>query len=189
MTKMLQGWMVVPALAAAYLLAGPPRLLVRLRQLAVAGVAMVAGSAVWPVAVSLWPADSRPYAGGSEDGSVWNLILGYNGLGRLFGEGAGGGGGAGFGGTAGLWRMFNEQVGGQAAWLRPPGGHQPGRRAVADAARAADRPPVAARRDPGRRGRGGARRRRRPPRSAAVRRGRRGRRRARADRSGRPPTA
>ena len=26
MTKMLQGWMVVPALAAAYLLAGPPRL-------------------------------------------------------------------------------------------------------------------------------------------------------------------
>ncbi len=34
MTKMLQGWMVVPALAAAYLLAGPPRLLVRVRQLA-----------------------------------------------------------------------------------------------------------------------------------------------------------
>src|SRR3954462_3410696 len=29
MTKMLQGWMVVPALAAAYLLAGPPRLLTR----------------------------------------------------------------------------------------------------------------------------------------------------------------
>ena len=29
MTKMLQGWMVVPALAAAYLLAGPPRLAVR----------------------------------------------------------------------------------------------------------------------------------------------------------------
>ena len=26
MTKMLQGWMIVPALAAAYLLAGPPRL-------------------------------------------------------------------------------------------------------------------------------------------------------------------
>jgi len=119
MTKMLQGWMIVPALASAYLLAGPPRLLVRLRQLAVAGVAMVAVSAAWPVAVSLWPADSRPYIGGSEDGSVWNLILGYNGLGRLFGEGAGGGGGAGFGGTAGLWRMFNEQVGGQAAWLLP----------------------------------------------------------------------
>ena len=119
MTKMLQGWMVAPALAAAYLYAGPPRLATRLRQLALAGVAMVAVSAAWPVAVSLWPADSRPYIGGSEDGSVWNLILGYNGLGRLFGEGAGGGGGAGFGGTAGLWRMFNEQVGGQIAWLLP----------------------------------------------------------------------
>ena len=119
MTKMLQGWMIVPALAAAYVVAGPPRLLVRVRQLALAGVAMVAVSAAWPVAVSLWPADSRPYIGGSEDGSVWNLILGYNGLGRIFGEGAGGGGGAGFGGTAGLWRMFNEQVGGQIAWLLP----------------------------------------------------------------------
>ncbi len=65
MTKMLQGWMVVPALAAAYLLAGPPRLFVRIRQLVLAGVAMVAVSAAWPLAVSLWPAGSRPYIGGS----------------------------------------------------------------------------------------------------------------------------
>jgi 4-amino-4-deoxy-L-arabinose transferase-like glycosyltransferase len=119
MTKMLQGWMVVPALAAAYAVAGPPQLATRVKQLALAGLAMVAVSAAWPVAVSLWPAGSRPYIGGSEDGSVWNLILGYNGLGRLFGEGAGGRGGASFGGTAGLWRMFNEQVGGQIAWVLP----------------------------------------------------------------------
>src|SRR3954466_10563038 len=69
MTKMLQGWMVVPALAGAYLLAGPPRLFVRIRQLVLAGVAMVAVSAAWPLAVSLWPADSRPYIGGSPAGS------------------------------------------------------------------------------------------------------------------------
>jgi 4-amino-4-deoxy-L-arabinose transferase-like glycosyltransferase len=125
MTKMLQGWMVVPALAGAYLLAGPPRLLVRVRQLALAGVTMVAVSAAWPVAVSLWPADSRPYIGGSTDGSVWNLIFGYNGFGRLTGAGDGPGGGFGdgggpsFGGVPGLWRMFNEQVGGQVAWLLP----------------------------------------------------------------------
>ncbi len=119
MTKMLQGWMVVPALAAAYLIAGPPALLTRVRQLALAGVAMVAASAAWPVAVSLWPG-STPYIGGSTDGSVWNLILGYNGFGRLTGEeGAMGGGGASFGGVAGVWRMFNEQVGGQIAWLLP----------------------------------------------------------------------
>ena len=119
MTKMLQGWMVVPALGAAYLVAGPPRLLVRVRQLLVAGVTMVAVSAAWPLAVTLWPG-STPYIGGSEDGSVWNLILGYNGFGRLTGgEGGGGGGGACFGGLPGLWRMFNEQVGGQVAWLLP----------------------------------------------------------------------
>lgn len=91
MTKMLQGWMVVPALGAAYLLAGPPRLAVRIRQLVVAGVAMVAVSAAWPLAVSAWPG-STPFIGGSTDGSVWDLILGYNGFGRLTGgEGAGGG--------------------------------------------------------------------------------------------------
>ena len=94
-------------------------LMVRVRQLAVAGLVMVAVSAAWPVAVSLWPGSS-PYIGGSTDGSVWNLILGYNGFGRLTGSEDGmGGGGASFGGVAGLWRMFNEQVGGQIAWLLP----------------------------------------------------------------------
>jgi 4-amino-4-deoxy-L-arabinose transferase-like glycosyltransferase len=121
MTKMLQGWMVVPALGAAYLLAGPPRLLVRVRQLAVAGLVMVVVSAAWPVAVSLWPG-AKPYIGGSTDGSVWNLILGYNGFGRIFGQGASMGAGANFGGAAGLWRMLNTQVGGQIAWLLPLAG-------------------------------------------------------------------
>lgn len=120
MTKMLQGWMVVPALAAAYLLAGKPALGRRLVQLAVAGAAMVVVSAAWPVAVTLWPG-STPYIGGSTDGSVWNLIFGYNGFGRLTGNenGMGGGGGASFGGLPGLGRLFNEQVGAQIAWLLP----------------------------------------------------------------------
>jgi len=117
MTKMLQGWMIVPALGAAYLLAGPPAFRTRVRQLALAGAAMVAVSAAWPVAVALWPGDT-PYIGGSEDGTVLDLVLGYNGFGRIFG-GEGPGGGAGFGGEPGLWRMFNAQVGGQVAWLLP----------------------------------------------------------------------
>src|SRR4051795_5279773 len=127
MTKMLQGWMVVPALAAAYLMAGPPRLLTRLWQLAAAGIAMVVVSAAWPVAVSLWPASSRPYIGGSTNGSVWDLIFGYNGFGRIFGDEGGGpgggggfgGGGGGFGGASGLWRVFKEEGGGQGAGLLP----------------------------------------------------------------------
>src|SRR3954464_4972952 len=75
MTKMLQGWMIVPALAAAYLLAGPPRLLQRVWQLALAGLTMVVVSAAWPVAVSLWPASSRPYIGGGTDGAACGLVL------------------------------------------------------------------------------------------------------------------
>ncbi|MCW2982937.1 MAG: hypothetical protein JWR63_507, partial [Conexibacter sp.] len=123
MTKMLQGWMVVPALGAAYLLAGPPALGKRVAQLGAAFATMLAVSAAWPVAVTLWPG-SKPYIGGSTDGSVWDLILGYNGFGRLTGNegGMGGGGGASFGGVAGLWRLFNAEVGGQVAWLLPLAG-------------------------------------------------------------------
>ncbi len=118
MTKLLQGWMIVPALAAAYLLAGPHRPLKRIRQLAVAGAAMVAVSAAWPVAVTLWPG-SKPYIGGSTNGSIWNLIFGYDGFGRLTGGSGSGGGGISFGGAPGLLRMFNAEVGGQIAWLIP----------------------------------------------------------------------
>jgi hypothetical protein len=137
MTKMPQGWMVVPALAVTYLVAGPPALWVRVRQLAVAGLVMAAVSAAWPVAVSLWPGSS-PYIGGSTDGSVWNLILGYNGFGRLTGsEGGMGGGGASFGGAAGLWRMFNAQVGGADRVAAAVGSRLARRGAVGDVERAA----------------------------------------------------
>ncbi len=117
MTKMLQGWMVAPALGVVYLWAGPPALGTRIRQLLAAGASMVAVSAAWPLAVTLWPG-STPYIGGSTDGSVWDLILGYNGFGRVFGEN-GGGGGMTFGGAPSWLRMFNTQVGGQIAWLLP----------------------------------------------------------------------
>ena len=56
---------------------------------------MVAVSAAWPLAVSLWPAGSRPYIGGSTNGSVWDLIFGYNGFGRLTGAENGWAGAAG----------------------------------------------------------------------------------------------
>ena len=114
----------------------------RVRQLAVAGAVMVAVSAAWPVAVTLWPG-SKPYIGGSTDGSVWDLILGYNGFGRIFGEGGGMGGGGGADASAAppaCGGMFNAQVGGQIAWLLPLAGGRAGRRAVADPPRAADRP-------------------------------------------------
>ena len=62
--------------------------------------------------------DSTPYIGGSTNGSIWNLIFGYDGFGRLTGNG-GPGGGSPFGGSAGILRILNAEVGGQVAWLIP----------------------------------------------------------------------
>ncbi|MER6158317.1 glycosyltransferase family 39 protein [Streptomyces sp. NPDC001868] len=122
-TKMLQGYIALPAVFAVYLYAANTGLVKRIVNLALAGVALAVSSFWWAAAVSLVPADERPYIGGSTDGTAWNLIMGYNGLGRILGGegngGGGGGGGGGFSGTAGLGRMFNDILGGQISWLLP----------------------------------------------------------------------
>ena len=94
LAKMLQALLVVPAFALAYLIAGPPALGKRLWQLILSGVALVV-SAGWYIAiVELVPASMRPYIGGSQNNSLLELTLGYNGLGRLNGEEVGSVGGA-----------------------------------------------------------------------------------------------
>jgi len=124
LTKMLQGFLVVPAFALAYLVAGPHRLGRRLWQLLAGGAALAVSAGWWVAIVQLTPAAGRPYIGGSTGNSVLQLALGYNGLGRLNGNEAGSvgfGGGAGprFGGSAGLTRLFAADMGGQASWLLP----------------------------------------------------------------------
>ncbi|MCL8012860.1 glycosyltransferase family 39 protein [Streptomyces sp. AS02] len=122
-TKMLQGYIALPAVFAVYLYAAKPTLVKRIVNLLIAGVALVVSSFWWAAAVSLVPADDRPYIGGSTDGTAWDLIMGYNGLGRILGGegngGGGGGGGGGFSGTAGIGRLFNDILGGQISWLIP----------------------------------------------------------------------
>ena len=124
LTKMLQGFLVVPAFALAYLVAGPPRLGRRLWQLLAGAAALVAGAGWWVAIVELTPAADRPYIGGSTTNSVLQLALGYNGLGRLDGNetgsvGFGGGAGPRFAGSAGLARLFAGDMGGQVSWLLP----------------------------------------------------------------------
>ncbi|MFG6200119.1 glycosyltransferase family 39 protein [Nonomuraea sp. JJY05] len=117
-TKMLQAYLVVPAFAVAYLVAAPGSLQWRAGRLLAAGAALVAASGWWMAIVDLWPSDSRPYIGGSENNTVWDLVIGYNGLGRIFGA-SGNGGGASFGGEAGATRLFNDTMAGQISWLIP----------------------------------------------------------------------
>jgi len=124
LTKMLQGFLVVPAFALAYLVAGPPRLRRRLWQLLAGGAALILGAGWWVAIVQLTPAAGRPYIGGSTGNSVLQLALGYNGLGRLDGNEAGsvgfrGGAGPRFSGSAGLTRLFAADMGGQVSWLLP----------------------------------------------------------------------
>ncbi|MEU6916582.1 ArnT family glycosyltransferase [Streptomyces olindensis] len=122
-TKMLQGYIALPAVFLVYLYAARPAWVKRIVNLLAAGVVLAVSSFWWAAAVSLVPASERPYIGGSTDGTAWNLIMGYNGLGRILGGegngGGGGGGGGGFSGTAGLGRMFNDILGGQISWLLP----------------------------------------------------------------------
>ena len=116
--KMAAALLVVPAIAAAWLYARN-----RVTPLLAGGAAMIAVGLAWPVLMWLTPAADRPWISGTSDNSIWSLILGYNGLGRLVGQDGGPGGGAGpggggvFGGDPGLLRLFNEALGGQAGWL------------------------------------------------------------------------
>jgi len=121
LTKMLQAFLVLPAFALVYLIAAPTGLRRRIAQLLAGGLAIVVSAGWWVAIVALWPAGSRPFIDGSPDNNIFNLILGYNGLGRLFGSsGPGGGGGGGnFSGATGPLRLFNDLMGGQASWLLP----------------------------------------------------------------------
>jgi 4-amino-4-deoxy-L-arabinose transferase-like glycosyltransferase len=123
LTKMLQALLVVPAFALVYLVAAPTPLRRRIGQLLAAAGALVVSSLWWVVAVMLMPAAQRPYIGGSQNNSIWNLMFGYNGFGRLTGNEAGSVGGGGTSGSqwglTGLYRMFNAQFGAQASWLLP----------------------------------------------------------------------
>ena len=126
LAKMGQALLVLPAFTAAYLLAAPTTLLKRFLHLLGAGLAVVV-SAGWFIAlVELWPRESRPFIGGSDHDSLWELAIGYNGLGRIFGRGGGdgvvaGGGNAnlGFGGEPGIGRLFGASMGAEISWLLP----------------------------------------------------------------------
>jgi 4-amino-4-deoxy-L-arabinose transferase-like glycosyltransferase len=124
MTKTLQAMLVVPGFALAYLVAAPTTVRRRILHLLAAGAALVVSGGWWVAIVELVPASARPYIGGSQTNSVWELIWGYNGLGRLTGSetgsvGGGAPGGAGRWGATGLTRLFGAEVGGQVSWLLP----------------------------------------------------------------------
>ncbi|MFX0575453.1 ArnT family glycosyltransferase [Nocardia nepalensis] len=124
LTKMMQAFLVLPALGLVFLVAAPIGFWRRIGKLLGAFAAMVVSGGWFVVLVSLWPSASRPYIGGSTDNSLLELALGYNGLGRVLGGsghggGGGGGGNAGFGGSTGITRLFGDSMGTEISWLLP----------------------------------------------------------------------
>jgi 4-amino-4-deoxy-L-arabinose transferase-like glycosyltransferase len=141
LAKMAAAYVVIPAFFAAYLAGSDAPWRRRALDLAGAAGVLLASSLWWVAVVALWPGQ-KPYIGGSTDGTALDLVLGYNGLGRVFGGdgngnggaatgtpppggggpgggGPGGPGGTSFGGESGTGRMFNDAVGGQISWLLP----------------------------------------------------------------------
>lgn len=118
LTKMLQAFVVLPALVVAYWFAAPASWKRKLVDLLVAFAAMVASFGWYLAAVELTPASLRPYIGGSQNNSILELILSYNGLGRLTGNETGSVGGGNWGST-GILRMFEGVSGGMVSWLIP----------------------------------------------------------------------
>jgi 4-amino-4-deoxy-L-arabinose transferase-like glycosyltransferase len=138
LAKLGAALIAVPALWFAYFVAAPVTWKLRVKHLLIATAAMAAVAFVWIGAVAMIPSSSRPFIGGSTDGTAWDLVVGYNGLGRVTGNstnggpggfpggGPGGGfpgGGSGgvnsFGGTTGVGRLFNAGMGDQVMWLTP----------------------------------------------------------------------
>jgi 4-amino-4-deoxy-L-arabinose transferase-like glycosyltransferase len=122
-TKMMQAFLIVPALAVVYLLTAPTGWWRRVWQVIVMGLSVLVAAGWWVAAVALTPAADRPYVGGSQNNSILNLIFGYNGFGRITGNEAGSVGGGGTPGSmwgpTGLTRLFNPQFGNMMSWLLP----------------------------------------------------------------------
>jgi len=94
--KMLQAFIMLPALALVFVVAAPVSWRTRAMYLGAATAALAVVSGSWMVIVDSLPGDMKPYIGGSTDGTVRDLVLGYNGLGRITGDenGPGSGGNA-----------------------------------------------------------------------------------------------
>ena len=93
--KLLEAYMIGPAIYITYLLSTTISFKKRIGHLVIGTVILFAVSLSWAVIVDLIPAKDRPFIGSSTDNSVLELIIGHNGLERLglSGRNKGGAGG------------------------------------------------------------------------------------------------
>jgi len=85
--KMMQAFLPLPAFYALYFFGAKQGWGRKLLQLGLATILLLVVSLSWAVAVDLTPASQRPYIGSSTNNTVMELIIGHNGMERIFGMG------------------------------------------------------------------------------------------------------
>jgi 4-amino-4-deoxy-L-arabinose transferase-like glycosyltransferase len=121
---MIVAWAVWPALILAWLFTQQKNGK-KIVDLAIAGFTSLCLSLLWIFIVWLTPAASRPYVGGTYSNSPWEMVFGYNALGRFTSDASSDSSSSyrsftpPFGGDAGIDRLFNYQLSGQVSWLIP----------------------------------------------------------------------
>ncbi|MBN3402515.1 dolichyl-phosphate-mannose--protein mannosyltransferase [Clostridium botulinum] len=81
--KMLQAYMIIPAIYITYLLSNAVSFKKRIVHLMAGTIILILVSLSWAFIVDLIPEGNRPYVGSSTNNSVMGLIIGHNGLERL----------------------------------------------------------------------------------------------------------
>ena len=121
---MLVAWAAWPALGVAWLFTAQPWAR-KIWQLLAAGITSLVLSLVWILSVTLTPASARPYIGGSNTNSAFEMAFGYNGLGRFSSLTSNSGTTTvrgftpPFSGEPSFFRLVNSQLLPQIGWLIP----------------------------------------------------------------------
>jgi len=114
--KMLQAYMIIPAIYITYLLSNVVSVKRRIIHLISGTLVLLVVSFSWAIVVDLIPTANRPYVGSSTNNSELELIIGHNGLERL---GIGSSTTVGMGGARNQGRTFEGMPGGGT----PPSGN------------------------------------------------------------------
>jgi 4-amino-4-deoxy-L-arabinose transferase-like glycosyltransferase len=127
-TYMLEAWALWPALIIAWFFTKEP-LGKKIVDLLIAGSVSLFASLIWILTVWSIPASHRPYVGGTYHNNPFEMVFGYNGLGRFSATSHALSSATDdptfrsftppFGGSAGFGRIFNNAVAGQVAWVIP----------------------------------------------------------------------
>ncbi len=81
--KMVEAYMVLPAIYITYLLSSAIPFKKRIKHLVIGTVVLLVVSLSWAVIADVVPASDRPFIGSSTNNTVMELIIGHNGLQRV----------------------------------------------------------------------------------------------------------